>query len=276
MIGLAKVAAIGANFIGENGYLPWHSRQRVRPRKGDGMRRYVVSPQSPGWTARLGDIGRQLGITAVAAGRMLDLMGYRSDGCGTSSAMAAGFGVPRWNDFTMQNDWHLDRVLAAIRSAAQDPEKPAIADALAAAVAKQQDRERAMARQREQKETEAARREEEEAVVSGLEVELRTLRATDPGMSLLDAVEYITCEPAHRVALYRRCAEDGDIQAGGRSQDDPRLLKSPRHQPWTSPSLSDAPGAKGFESRMNRDSALEGSRTGFATVRCPSPARRRI
>jgi hypothetical protein len=66
--------------------------------------------------------------------------------------------------------------LAAIRTAVQDPKKPTIADALAAAVAKQQDRERAMARQREQKETEAARREEEEAVVSGLEVELRTTR----------------------------------------------------------------------------------------------------
>jgi hypothetical protein len=38
----------------------------------------------------------------------------------------------------MQNDWHLDRVLAAIRTAVQKTENPAIANALAAAIAKQQ------------------------------------------------------------------------------------------------------------------------------------------
>jgi hypothetical protein len=63
-------------------------------------------------------------------------------------------------------------------------------------------------------------------VISGLRHELQALRATDPGMSLLDAVEYITADPDRRVALYRlSSAEDGDIKAGGLSQDDPRLLK---------------------------------------------------
>jgi hypothetical protein len=71
----------------------------------------------PGWTPRLRDIGRQLGITAFGAGRMLELLGYRSNKCITDSVIEAGFGVPRWNGFTMQNDWHLDRVLAAIRTA---------------------------------------------------------------------------------------------------------------------------------------------------------------
>jgi hypothetical protein len=210
-----------------------YSRERVQavaqsPEGQAAQRRWDATLRGfapdPGWTPRLGDIGRPLGITAVAAGRILDLMGYRSDGCVTNSAMAAGFGVPRWNDFTMQNDWHLDRVLAAIRSAAQDPEKPAIADALAAAVAKQQGRERAMARQREQEETEAARREEEEAVVSGLEVELRTLRATDPDLSLLTAVEYTTADPARRIALYTRCSAE-DRTVNGMGQNDPRVLK---------------------------------------------------
>jgi hypothetical protein len=32
---------------------------------------------NPGWTTRLADIGRELGITAVAAGKMLELLGYR-------------------------------------------------------------------------------------------------------------------------------------------------------------------------------------------------------
>jgi hypothetical protein len=184
------------------------------------------STPNPGWTPRLVDIGRPLSITAVAAGRILDLMGYRSNGCVTNSAMAAGFGVPRWNDFTMQNDWHLDRVLAAIRTAVQNTENPAIADALAAAIGRQQGRERLVARKRKQDEEEAARRQEEEAVVSALYVELRALRGTDPGMSLLDAVEYITPDPGRRIALYGFCSpEDQSVQSSGMGHDDPRLLK---------------------------------------------------
>jgi hypothetical protein len=124
----------------------------------------------------------------------------------------------------MHDDWILDRVVAAIRSAAQDPDKPAIADALAAAVAKQQVRERVLARKRKQEETEAAQREEEEAVVSGLEVELWTLRATDRGMSLLTAVEYTISSPDRRIALYKRCSAE-DQSVNGMAQDDPRLLK---------------------------------------------------
>jgi hypothetical protein len=178
-----------------------------------------------GWTPRLGDIGREFRITAVGAGRMLELLGYRSNKCVTDNAMSAGFGVRRWNGFTVQYDWHLARVVAAIKFAAQDPEKPAVAHALATAIVKQQGRERVLARKREQVEEEAARRQEEEAVVSGLQVELRVLQASDPGMSLLDAVEFVTPDPGQRIALYRRCAEDADIQARGLSQDDPRLLK---------------------------------------------------
>ena len=71
-----------------------------------------------------------------------------------------------------------------------------------------------MARKRKQDEEEAARRQEEEAAISGLQVELRALRSTDPGMTLLTAVEYVTCNTAFRVALYRRChAEDRSIGA---------------------------------------------------------------
>jgi hypothetical protein len=183
------------------------------------------STANTGWTPRLGDIGREFLIAAVGAGRILDLMGYRSDGCVTNIAMAAGFGVPRWNDFTMQNDWHLERVLSAIRTAAQDTENPAVANALAAAVAKQEGRERAAALKRKQEETAAARRLEEEAVLSGLRHELQALRTADPGMGLLEAVEFVTSDPGQRIALYRRCAEDVDIRARGLSQDDPRLLK---------------------------------------------------
>jgi hypothetical protein len=60
----------------------------------------------------------------------------------------------------------------------------------------------------EQHKEEAARRQEEEAVVSGLQVEPRSLRETDAGMSLLDAVEYVTADPGRRLALYRYCRGD--------------------------------------------------------------------
>ncbi len=132
----------------------------------------------------LGNIGRALGITAVATGRILEQLGYRSDKQVTDEAVAAGCGVRRWDGFAMHDDWHLDRVVSAIRSAAEIPGKPAVADALAAAIARQEARER-VARKREQEETEAARRQEEEAEISGLRDELRALCANDPGISLL-------------------------------------------------------------------------------------------
>jgi hypothetical protein len=181
---------------------------------------------NPGWTTRLGDIGRELGITAVAAGKMLQRLGYRCGKHVTDSAVAAGCGVRRWDGYTMHNDWHLDRVVSAIRSAAEVPGNAAVADALAAAIAKQHGRERVAARKRKQEETDAAHREEEEAVISGLQIELRAFQATDPSMSLLNAVEYITPDPARRIALYRRCSpEDRSTRSGVVGQDDLRLLE---------------------------------------------------
>ena len=116
-------------------------------------------------------------------------------------------------------DWHLDRVVSAIRSAAQVPGKPEVAEALAAAIAKQEGKDRMAARKRKQEETEATRRQEEEALISALRVELRALCATDPGMTLLTAVEYITPDPARRIALYRCCSpEDRSGSSGPESR----------------------------------------------------------
>jgi hypothetical protein len=58
-----------------------------------------------------------------------------------------------------------------------------------------------VAHKREQEETAAARRQEEETLISALQVELQWLRATDSGMSLLDAAEYTTPDPDRRIAL---------------------------------------------------------------------------
>jgi hypothetical protein len=180
---------------------------------------------NPGWTTRLGEIGKALGITAVAAGKMLERLGYRVDKRVTDSAVAAGCGVRRWDGYAIHYDWHLDRVVSAIRSAAQVPGKRAAADALAAAIARQEARERVAARKRKQEEAEAAHRQEEEVEISALQDELRALRATDPGMSLLTAVEYITSDPARRIALYRRCSpESRSTRSSGMGQDDLLLL----------------------------------------------------
>lgn len=181
---------------------------------------------NPGWTTRLGDIGRALGISALATGRILELLGYRFDKHVTDKTIAAGCGVRRWDGYAIHDDWHLDRVVSAIRSVVQLPGEPAVADALAAAIAKQEVRKRLVARNRKQEEAEAARRQEEEALISALRIELRVLRTTDPGVTLLTGVEYITSDPAHRIALYRSCsAEDLSIMSIGMAQHDPGLLK---------------------------------------------------
>ena len=182
---------------------------------------------NPGWTSRLGDIGPVLGISAVAVGKILELLGYRLDKCVTESAVAAGCGVRRWDGYALHSDWHLDHVVSAIGSTVEVPGKPAVADALAAALAKQDARERVTCRKRRQEEMKARSRLEEEVVISGLNIELRALRATDPGMSLLTAVEYITSDAGRQVVLYRRCSlEDWDIGSSCIGQDNPRLSAS--------------------------------------------------
>jgi hypothetical protein len=165
---------------------------------------------NPGWTPRLTDIGCLLGISAAAVGKMLELLGFRTGGNATDSAVRAGCGVRRWDGFAMHCDWHLERVVATIRSAAEVPGTPGVATAFVAAIAKQQVRDWAVARRRKQQELEAIGRQEEEAMIFGLEVELRRLRSTNPGMSLFTAVEYITSHPVHRIALYRSCHADDE------------------------------------------------------------------
>jgi hypothetical protein len=181
---------------------------------------------NPGWTTRLGDLGRVLGITAVAVGKLLERLGlplrqacHRQRGSGWMRSAP-------WDGYAMHDDWHWERVVSAIRSATQIPGKPGVADALAAAIAKQQGRERVLARRREQEETAAACRQEEEAAISALRYELQALRAADPGMTLFTAVEFVTSDPGRRVALYGLCsAGDRSIRSSGIAQDEACLLK---------------------------------------------------
>jgi hypothetical protein len=143
---------------------------------------------------------------------------------GTDSAVEAGLGVRRWDGFAM----HLDRVVSAIRLAALAPGNPAVADALSAAIGRQQGRERVLARRREQDLAEAARRQEEVAVISALGVELQALRGTDPVMTLLNAAEFITPDPGRRITLYRYCRDDDrNIGPSGMGQDGPHSFEDP-------------------------------------------------
>jgi hypothetical protein len=91
----------------------------------------------------------------------------------------------------------------------------------------QRNRAPAPARKRKEDEKEVARRLEEETVVFALQVELRSLRETDAGMSLLDAVEYITADPDRRIALYTRCtAEDRTVNGMGQEVSRPLKIAS--------------------------------------------------
>ena len=63
--------------------------------------------------------------------------------------------------------------------------------------------------------------------MSGLQSELRARRTTDPRMSLLTAVEYVTSDAGRQVVLYRRCGlEDWGIGCSLMGQDNPRLSAS--------------------------------------------------
>jgi hypothetical protein len=67
---------------------------------------------------------------------------------------------------------------------------------------------------------EAACRQGEQSVISALQVELRALRSTDPGVTLLTAVDLVTSDPDRRIALYRRCTAE-NRSVNGIAQDDP-------------------------------------------------------
>jgi hypothetical protein len=60
---------------------------------------------APGWTTRLRDIGDPLGINAVAVGRILNLMGFRSNKQVSDHAVAVGCGGRRWDGFCFHVDW---------------------------------------------------------------------------------------------------------------------------------------------------------------------------
>jgi hypothetical protein len=104
--------------------------------------------------------------------------------------MAYGCGIWRWGEFDMHDEWHFGRAVSAVKSAPQFPGESAVADALSAAVDRREARERGP--QAETGRDGGEQRREKEVVITRLQPELIAPRDTDPGMSLLPAVEYIT------------------------------------------------------------------------------------
>jgi hypothetical protein len=119
-------------------------------------------------------------------------------------------------------------------------------------------------------------------VVSGLRVELRALRATDPGMGLLTAVEFITSDRAHRIVLYRRCsAEDRSVRASGTGEDDPRPVTIASSVAKDLALLERRARAEGFQVQGDETvtPARERSEDGFCRrhlhLSCPTQSTRR-
>jgi hypothetical protein len=123
---------------------------------------------APGWTTRLRDLGQPLPISAVAVGRILELMGFRSGKQVSDHAVTAGYGVRWWDGFCFHSDWHRDRLVEAIRSAALCRDNAVIADCVATAVAKQRAKELSAERRRRHEEAEAVQRRRREAEMCGL------------------------------------------------------------------------------------------------------------
>jgi hypothetical protein len=158
----------------------------------------------------------------------------------------------------MHDDWHMERAVAAIRLAAQVPGEPAVADALAAAIAKKEGRERVAARKRRRQEVEATRRHEEEAAMSVLQVELGALRTTDPEMNC--SRRWNTSHLTQAVVLLSIGVVMLRITAS-------ELIR-------ISPYLSAAHGPKGFKCKEGT-SASARSKDGPVTVHSLSPVNAR-
>jgi hypothetical protein len=72
-------------------------------------------------------------------------------------------------------------------------------------------------------------------------------------MNLLTVVEYIISDPAHRLALYRRCSpEDRSVRSSGMGQDESRLLKIASSFATDLALLERRATSEGFRSRWPR------------------------
>ena len=69
-----------------------------------------------GYTSRLTDMGKQIGLSAVQVGKMLRDAGLRTaTGYPTPKAISQGAARSVWDGQDRRNEWHIANVLAALR-----------------------------------------------------------------------------------------------------------------------------------------------------------------
>ena len=147
----------------------------------------------PGWTTRLGDIAEELGISAVALGKLMMAAGLRDGREPTEDAVSRGIAQRRYNGYGVCIDWNEQNVIEVLR------EKQG--DALATVVGAEA-KKKARAAARREAEKVAAREASAEAAriaAYGPEV-MRVVEAEN--CSLLDAIELVVGDVNDRPAAY--------------------------------------------------------------------------
>jgi hypothetical protein len=68
------------------------------------------------YTTRLGDIGRDLGVSALQVGKMLRAAGLRtSSGYPTAKALDSGAARSVWDGQSRTNEWCVEKVVALLK-----------------------------------------------------------------------------------------------------------------------------------------------------------------
>ncbi len=71
---------------------------------------------APDYTSRLTDIAKEIGLSAVQVGKMLQAAGLRTPtGYPTAKAIAQGAARSTWDGRERKNEWHIANVLAALQ-----------------------------------------------------------------------------------------------------------------------------------------------------------------
>jgi ribonuclease HI len=147
-----------------------------------------------GWTDRLGDVAKQLDISAAALGKLITQAGWRNGtGVPTPSALERGIAQQRFNGYGLTTDWQIERLTAAIRGTQNE--------ALSAAKEAQARKDNRVFRRRAEEEAKEEARRAEQARIAAYRPEIERL-VVQEGASLYDAVELAVADIADRPAAY--------------------------------------------------------------------------
>jgi ribonuclease HI len=106
----------------------WHPRERNEQADAESKSALAengvvtIGQRKPdhGWTPRLGDMAKPLGLSAVPFGKCLDEVGLRKDGGHpTDKAIAEGYATERFNGFGFVTDWNMQKCRETVASTAK-------------------------------------------------------------------------------------------------------------------------------------------------------------